>query len=162
MKKCHRNDPNLKECLRNVIESFRGNLSNGIPELMVPPCEPLQIPEIHIKQNAGAIWVESQYNNVIIHGLSNFTLRDIHVDLELKELRVDMWFPVLKMTSNYIIQGKILLMPIMGNGIASANYSKYQRHFADKMKFILFFVNKLFKHDFNYICFVVVICHSRC
>ncbi|XP_031635979.1 protein takeout-like [Contarinia nasturtii] len=123
LKQCQKNDPKLNECLKNAIESVRPNLAKGIPELLIPKCEPLKVPEIRIIQNAGAIRVESQYNDVIIHGLSNFTLRDINVDPVSKRFRADLWFPHLQMTSNYIIQGKVLLMPLVGNGLATGNFS---------------------------------------
>lgn len=110
--------------MRRVIESFRANLSQGIPELLIPPCEPLKIPEIRIQQNAGAIRMDSEYSNIVISGLSNFTLRDIHVDAESNSVRAELWFPVLQMTSNYMLQGKILLMPLAGNGVASGNFCK--------------------------------------
>lgn len=124
LKQCHKNDPNLTECLRKAIESVRLNLTDGIPELLIPPCEPLVIPEIRIKQNAGAISMESEYSHVVISGLSNFTLRDIYVDSAQNQFRADLWFPALKMTSNYMMHGKLLLMPILGNGTASGNFSK--------------------------------------
>lgn len=132
LKQCHKNDPNLTECLKNAIESMRANLSHGIPELMIPPCEPLRINQIQIKQNAGAIRMDSEYSNVIIHGLSNFTLRDIHVDPVMKNFRADLWFPVLKMTCNYMLQGKVLLMPLMGNGTASSNFSTYKSAYSNQ------------------------------
>lgn len=125
LKRCHRNDPNLKECLRTAIESIRLNLTDGIPELLIPPCEPLKIPEINIKQNAGAIRIESQYSDMVMSGLSNFTLRDISVDVPKNRLQADLWFPELEMTSNYLIHGKLLLMPITGNGKAYGKFSKY-------------------------------------
>lgn len=124
LKKCNKNDPNLSNCIRNVIESVRFNLSDGIPELLIPPCEPLEIPVVRIKQNAGAIRMESEYSHINIFGLSNFTLRDIHIGSSFNHFRVELWFPNLQMTSNYMIQGKVLLMPIFGNGTASGNFSK--------------------------------------
>lgn len=96
-------------------------------DLLIPPCEPLKIPEIHIKQNAGAIRVESEYSDMVISGLSNFTLRDINVDVPNKRMQADLWFPTLEMTSNYLIHGKLLLMPITGNGIAHGKFCKYSR-----------------------------------
>lgn len=125
LKRCHPKDPNLKDCLRNAIESIRVNLTDGIPELLIPPCEPLKIPEINIKQNAGAIRIESEYSDMTIYGFSNFTLRDISVDVPKKRLQADLWFPELGMTSNYLIHGKLLLMPITGSGKAYGNFSKY-------------------------------------
>lgn len=124
LKLCQKNDPNLTECLRKVVETIRPNLTAGIPDLLIPPCEPLKIPEIRIVQNAGAIRMESEYNNVIISGLSNFTLRDIDVDAKKGCIRADLWFPSLGMKSNYAIHGNILLMPITGSGNAYGNFCK--------------------------------------
>lgn len=107
MKQCRKNDPKLNECLREAIELIRTNLVNGIPELLIPPCEPLSIPEIRIKQNAGAIRMESLYTDVSISGLSNFTLRSINADPKTNQVNVELWFPLLKMTSDYNIHGKV-------------------------------------------------------
>lgn len=115
----------MNECLRKAIESIRQNLTEGIPELLIPPCEPLIIPEIQIQQNAGAIRMDSEYSNIVISGISNFTLRDISVDPVSNHLQADLWFPVLQMKSNYYVHGKILLMPLSGNGTAYGNFSKF-------------------------------------
>lgn len=125
MMSCRKNDPNLNGCIRESIEKLRPNLSEGIPELLVPPCEPLTIPKINIKQNAGAIRMESEYSNVSVSGLSNFTLRSVRVDTINNKFRINLWFPALKMTANYHIHGKLLLMSLAGNGPCTGNFSKY-------------------------------------
>lgn len=129
LKKCNKNDPNLDNCLREAIELLRSNkeknLTNGIPELLIPPCEPLSIPEIRIKQHAGAIRMECIYSDVVISGLSNFTIRKVHMDKLSGSFRIDFWFPILKMSSKYLINGKVLLMPLHGHGNSSANFSKF-------------------------------------
>lgn len=95
----------------------------------MPPCEPLSIPEIRIKQNAGAIRMESVYTDVAISGLSNFTVRKVHADPSTGDLHIDFWFPLLKMASNYYLNGKVLLMPLSGNGTAIGNFSKFNKFF---------------------------------
>lgn len=123
MLSCRKNDPELNECIRKSIEMLRPKLSEGIPELLVPPCEPLNIPRINIKQNAGAIRMESDYTDVTVSGLSNFTLRSVRIDTANNKFRVNLWFPTLKMTANYHIQGKILLMSLAGDGPCTGNFS---------------------------------------
>lgn len=123
---CSRNDPNLNECIRESIEMLRPKLSDGIPELLMPPCEPLTIPKINIKQNAGAIRMESEYSDISVSGLSNFTLRSVRIDTTSNKFRIILWFPALKMTANYHIHGKLLLMSLAGNGLCTGNFSKLQ------------------------------------
>lgn len=77
LKICHRKDPKLNECVQESIEKLRPKLATGIKELLLPSCEPLVIPQIAIKQNAGAVSMESIYSNVLVHGLTNFTLHGV-------------------------------------------------------------------------------------
>lgn len=122
MMSCRKTDPDLNECIRKSIEMLRPKLSEGIPELLVPPCEPLNIPKINIKQNAGAIRMESDYTDVSVSGLSNFTLRSVRIDTKNNKFRVNLWFPALKMTANYHIHGKLLLMSLAGERILHGQF----------------------------------------
>lgn len=89
---------------------MRPKIADGIPELLIPPCEPLQIPEIRIKQNSGAIRMESVYSDINVTGLSNFTLRRCMVDMEKNRIVVDFWFPSLEMTAKYNLHGKVKML----------------------------------------------------
>lgn len=125
LKVCHKKDPNLNECIRESIELLRPKLSEGVPDLMIPACDPLSIPEIVIKQNSGAIHMESQYSNIVVSGLSNFTLRSVRLDPETHKFRIKLWFPSLEMTSDYHIHGKLLMMPLAGSGSSKGNFSEW-------------------------------------
>lgn len=116
-------NPSLNECVKDSIESLRPRLSKGIPELSIPPCEPLDIPKISLTQSAGPITLKSEYTNIKIYGPSKFQLKGIKVDPIKDTFRLKLWFPELQMKSNYKIQGKILMMPLRGAGICSGNYS---------------------------------------
>lgn len=125
LKICHKSDPKLNDCIRESIEHLRPKLAEGVAEFMIPPCEPLSIPEIVIQQNAGAIRMESEYSNIIVSGLSNFTLRSVRLDPKTNKFRIKLWFPSLDMTSDYHIHGKLLLMPLAGSGKCKGNFSKF-------------------------------------
>ncbi|KAG4080304.1 hypothetical protein HA402_010796 [Bradysia odoriphaga] len=116
LKICHRKDPNLNECVKESIETLRPQLATGIKELLLPSCEPLQIPQIAIKQNSGAISMESLYSNVLVYGLTNFTLNGVRLDLEKKLLSFDLVIPRLRIDATYNLKGNILLLPLVGSG----------------------------------------------
>ncbi|KAJ6632997.1 Protein takeout [Pseudolycoriella hygida] len=122
LKVCHRKDPKLNECVKESIEKLRPKLVSGIKELLLPSCEPLEIPQVAIKQNAGAISMESVYSNVMVHGLTNFTLQGVRVDPETNKFRIKFWFPHLKLFGNYKMDGKLLLMPLHGNGTCNGSF----------------------------------------
>lgn len=125
MVRCHRGDPNLDDCMRNAIERLRPKLASGIHEMLIPPCEPLSIPEVSIKQNAGAVHMDSEYSNIVVSGMSNFTLRDIHIDTKTYKCRIDLWFPTLSITADYSIHGKLMLIPMEGSGPCTGNFCKF-------------------------------------
>lgn len=77
LKICHRKDPHLNQCVQESIEKLRPKLAQGIKELLLPSCEPLEIPQIAIKQNAGAISMESVYSDILVYGLTNFTIQGV-------------------------------------------------------------------------------------
>lgn len=77
LKICHRNDPNLNECVKQSVNSLRPYLKTGIPELQIPPCEPLQVPQIEISQAVGPISIRSIYTDIEVQGGTNFILKSV-------------------------------------------------------------------------------------
>lgn len=78
---CHRSDPLLNDCVRTAILTLQPKLADGISDLLIPSCEPLQIPRVTIRQNAGAISMDSEYANILVYGLTNFTLRSVRFEI---------------------------------------------------------------------------------
>lgn len=48
MKICKRKDPEINNCVLNSIEQLRNKLTTGIPELEVPPLEPLLLKHVRL------------------------------------------------------------------------------------------------------------------
>ncbi|CAL1681942.1 unnamed protein product [Lasius platythorax] len=123
LKICHRNDPNLNECVKQSVNSLRPYLKTGIPELQIPPCEPLQVPQIEISQAVGPISIRSIYTDIEVQGGTNFILKSVKVDVDKDRVRLKLYLPHLEMTARYNMNGKILLLPINGNGLARGNFT---------------------------------------
>lgn len=47
------------------------------------------------------------------------------VEPERDRVRIKLWLPYLHMTSDYKLEGRILMLPISGNGFSEGNYSKF-------------------------------------
>ncbi|XP_050540297.1 uncharacterized protein LOC126904935 [Daktulosphaira vitifoliae] len=124
---CHRSDPNLNDCVKESIEELRPYLAEGIPELFIPSCEPLFIPEVVMNQgNKGSVSVQSIYRNIRVYGPSQFVLKSVKVDLEKEKIRIKVWLPFLRMTADYSIEGRILMLPISGAGLSEGNYTNIE------------------------------------
>ncbi|KAK2576588.1 hypothetical protein KPH14_005258 [Odynerus spinipes] len=120
---CHRSDPNLNECVKNSVEHLRPYLKDGIPALHIPACEPLYVPQVEISQAAGPVSVKSSYSDIKLYGGTDFVLKSVRIDTEKDRVRLKLYIPRLEMISKYVMQGKILMLPITGNGLARGNYT---------------------------------------
>ncbi|XP_050309722.1 protein takeout-like [Anthonomus grandis grandis] len=131
---CHKSDPNIKQCLINSIESLRPFLANGIEELGIPSCEPLVISEVLIDQGNGPVSVKSTYKNIKVFGPSEFLLRNVKINLDKDRFKIKLFIPKLNISTDYTMDGKILMMPISGSGASTGNYSNVEAIMTMKAK----------------------------
>ena len=123
LKVCHRNDPQLSDCIKESINLLKPYLKNGIKELQVPPCEPLHIKNIDIDQSSGPIYVHAKYKNISIFGGTNTVPKSIKLDFDKNRMRLKLYIPRLEMITNYNLDGKIMMLPIAGNGVGHGNFT---------------------------------------
>ncbi|KOC69868.1 Protein takeout, partial [Habropoda laboriosa] len=123
LKICHRSDPHLGECIKESVNSLKPYLKNGIQVLGIPSCEPFRLEEIDIDQSSGPIYIRAKYNNVSIFGGSNIIPKSIKVDFDKNRIRLKLYIPRLEMIANYSLNGRIMLLPIRGNGLGRGNFT---------------------------------------
>lgn len=121
---CRRDSANLNDCLHDAIESLIPMLSKGVPELFIPPLDPLNIPEVTLEENSGAVVFSSSYRNISVKGLSRFGISSVEVKPDIPEFKFKFYFPEIQIKANYSVTGKIMLMPLQGDGTIRANFSK--------------------------------------
>lgn len=98
-------------------------LRKGIPALGIPKCEPLHLDEIEIDQSSGPIYIRAIYNNVSIFGGTDFVPKSIRLDLDKNVIRLKLFIPRLEMVSNYVMDGRIMMLSITGNGLGHGNFT---------------------------------------
>ncbi|EDW38089.1 GL12408 [Drosophila persimilis] len=144
---CYRDSPTLNECARKSFKSIKPRLMDGIPEMYIPQMEPLIVPEVKMDQDSGAIYLHSVYKNVKISGISKHTLNDLRIEPSKLKFIVSMTFPELLMEAEYSIKGKIMMMPLLGDGHCKVNLTnitmqtelfgqEYQKNGATHLKII--------------------------
>ncbi|XP_026726411.1 protein takeout-like [Trichoplusia ni] len=113
---CSQSDPHLDNCIKNSFNHLRPYLSRGIPELGVPPVEPLFIDRLVMENEAGPVRVTAAFNNITVVGPSNYNITKIRSDL--KKLRIDMGIvlPRIEITGKYEVSGQVLLFPVRSHG----------------------------------------------
>ncbi|XP_031842157.1 protein takeout [Nomia melanderi] len=123
LKICHRSDPNLNECVKQSVNLLKPYLKDGIEALRIPPCEPLHLSKIEINQSSGPIYIHATYTNISIFDGTNIVPKGIKVDLDKNRMRLKFHIPRLRMIANYNLNGRIMLLPIVGNGIGHGNFT---------------------------------------
>ncbi|KYM94236.1 Protein takeout [Cyphomyrmex costatus] len=95
----------------------------GIPELQIPPCEPLRVPQIEISQSVGPVSTRSTYTDIEVQGATSFILKSVKINIDNDRVRLKLYLPRLEMNAHYNMKGNILMMPINGNGLARSNFT---------------------------------------
>ncbi|XP_057337488.1 protein takeout-like [Microplitis mediator] len=124
LKICHRSDLHLNECVKHSVEAIKPRLRVGIKELNIPSCEPLKISKINISQSAATIAVKFVCTNILINGGTHFVLKKVNIDFDKNQIQLKIFFPRLSMTSDYDINGRIMMIPIRGQGQCQGNFSE--------------------------------------
>lgn len=103
-------------CLKNAIEDAIHKMENGLPEFGIGPLDPLMIPELKIGAGANVVHVEQHYRNVKINGNKMAQIDDVRFDFVKKEIVLTTSYSKLIMNADYNMMGRILVLPVFGNG----------------------------------------------
>lgn len=126
--------PKLNDCVKNSMMDIRPHLSKGIKQFRMPPLEPLRV--MHAELDTGRAF-KAVFNNILIHGLSDFIIKHVVVDFKNTKIYLDLVFPVVNITADYKLNGRLLILQLNGAGKSKGSYSECLKIFA---KFVLTFV----------------------
>ncbi|XP_050079367.1 uncharacterized protein LOC126567180 [Anopheles maculipalpis] len=112
--RCKQEDGN---CLLEAITATFQNFHKGVPEIGLVPLDPLRIDKMDIVQGDGPINIVLNFKKVDLLGFqhaqikkaSGFTSNPTKMDLNLV-------VPVASLIGGYRINGKVLILPIQGEG----------------------------------------------
>jgi len=125
IKVCKRNDPNLSKCIIDSIEYLRPKLKSGIPELDVPPIEPLSLKEIKLRSGPNQAQINANITNLMVHGPSSFKILDLQPDLPKTRFLVQFTIPTLYFEGDDDIDMNVLIVKYKGKGPIHGNFTNY-------------------------------------
>ncbi|XP_014245486.1 protein takeout-like [Cimex lectularius] len=124
IKICSRSDPYLNECVKSSVEAIKPYLGEGIPELMIPKCNPLKLEDdINVELFTEPNFIRVTYSDVQIMGATDFKLTSVDLDLMTNVFKVGIDLPKLETIGNLDIKGKVSSLPIAGQGPSHGNYT---------------------------------------
>ncbi|XP_075236165.1 protein takeout-like [Lycorma delicatula] len=113
---CKQSDPNLDECVIRHGQAAISKFINGDPKYRVPKLDPLEISELVVNQGTKQIGLSLKLKNTKIYGLRNAKFVRAKTDIKNRRIEWEFRFDRIEMISNYTAEGKVLLLPITGNG----------------------------------------------
>ncbi|XP_043274338.1 protein takeout-like [Venturia canescens] len=113
---CSRSDPAIEGCIQKAFNHLRPYLVQGIPELELPPIEPLTIPELGMENGKGAVRVRAFFSNITAFGPGNYTVTKVRADVASLRLDLHLNIPKIELQGRYEVAGNVLLFPIQSRG----------------------------------------------
>lgn len=120
---CHRSDPLISRCIKNTLEDLRPRLVEGIPDLGIVPMDPLNIPRLEQKEENKNFKMKLVLKNLTVQGIRHTKLLDVRMDFNNLTMQIQMLVPALKFTANYEMDGKVLMLPAVGNGDCTLKFT---------------------------------------
>lgn len=123
-KTCKKGSPEMNECLKEAIEEAIHELADGNPSLGVLPMDPFHFDAISIDQGHGPVSIKLDYNDLDVTGVKDLVIKNVKTDW--KEMHLDTEIPTkLVLDGKYKIDGKVLVLPIRGEGHCKIVFTKY-------------------------------------
>lgn len=118
---CQRKDPQISQCIIRNVDKLRPLFNKGVPELGIPPFNPLRIPQAHY--NGGTFNIS--FDNIELFNLESFVIDELNFNPWKPEFKLAVTIPNLRMKTQYHVVGRVLVLQLDGRGPADGNYSMY-------------------------------------
>ncbi|XP_058453175.1 protein takeout [Malaya genurostris] len=121
---CHKDDPKLTECMKQSIETLRPYLARGIPELDIPAIEPINLGDLIVAESVPGQGISITAKDIKAYGPGNFRLKRLNVLEYGKIYSFELELPHLYVEGRYVVDGRILLLPVKGAGRFTGNFTQ--------------------------------------
>ncbi|XP_054708722.1 uncharacterized protein LOC129218468 [Uloborus diversus] len=122
---CVQHDPDLEKYLLEVIDNFRNQMKEGIPEVNIPVLDPLQLEDLNLDVQENLATMNLKIHQLQVLHLSKFNVTNLKPDLENFYLDLNLTLPELMVNGNYSVNGRLVkIFPIYGQGKFELNASK--------------------------------------
>ncbi|GLV36691.1 Cytochrome P450 6a21 [Carabus blaptoides fortunei] len=129
---CSRSSPTLNDCVVKSANKVIPRLVYGNEPYNIPHMLPLKLRKIIIKNNHD---LHFSLRNVEVYGIERTKMIDANVDLLSNRANTHFYNPRIIVLGDYVINGKIINVPISGNG--KANITLINGHYSQTVSFVI-------------------------
>ncbi|XP_017844864.1 uncharacterized protein LOC108601476 [Drosophila busckii] len=135
IQKCKLSDEKcLKDSVNYVLHTYG---ATGVKPLGLVPLDPLHIKKFGLgKKPNSPVSIDLQFKDALLIGLKDAMVKKVtHFTKDLKNpVTIDLIAPKLILKGPYSVEGKVLILPIVGNGMAEMILEHCKIHVVVKMK----------------------------
>ncbi|XP_046977795.1 protein takeout-like isoform X2 [Vanessa cardui] len=113
IKACSVSDPKLNQCIESAITVAGPKFAQGIPELGIKPLDPAELGRVVVNNPALKVILD----DTVVTGLGGFRINSFKMNAEKGKSVLDFTANV-TLKAHYDMDGKVLIVPIRGNGQA--------------------------------------------
>lgn len=117
------------ECIPRAINSWLKLAKDGNKEVNLPAFDPLYVPKANIIQDpSSSIAIKLTLSDAYISGLKDaeiYKTNGFNENPLKSKYEVQARIPKLAINSKYVVDGKVLILPITGNGNATLLFSEF-------------------------------------
>lgn len=113
---CKRNDPDFDKCVVKQGQAAIPQFAKGVQKFRVPVLDPMEIVELRVNQGNNQIGLQLILKNIKMHGMGHAKFVSAKTDFDKKYAIYKLHHDKVVMLSDYEVDGKILVLPIKGNG----------------------------------------------
>ncbi|XP_034255236.1 uncharacterized protein LOC117653567 [Thrips palmi] len=122
---CKRSDPKLDECLKGAMQRAMKELEKGNAEFGLLPLDPFKVQQLRLdKGGGGALSMDMTLSDAELVGFKNAKVESFKADMNKYKFVATMRTPNLDLNSLYKVVGRVLLIPINGNGKTTIKMQK--------------------------------------
>ncbi|KAJ3650896.1 hypothetical protein Zmor_016971 [Zophobas morio] len=123
-KRCYRKDPDFRKCMFAAVQLAAPQLTKPYRAIAVPNLEPVEVSSLQVKGGGGVVAVNQNLKNCKLYGLTKSEIYQADFNLENKTWGFDFLIPELDCRCDYQLDGKVLLLPIKGEGNCTIVFDK--------------------------------------
>ncbi|XP_034233981.1 protein takeout-like [Thrips palmi] len=124
---CKASGANLNKCLQSAITKAVKDLGKGNTDLGIAPLDPLKVGSIHLNRGGnGPLNIDMTFSDAEVSGANLAKLETVRADLAKGRIMMDFKVPTITLVSKYKTRGRVLVIPINGEGRANIRMDNVQ------------------------------------
>uniref|UniRef100_A0A182J094 Uncharacterized protein n=1 Tax=Anopheles atroparvus TaxID=41427 RepID=A0A182J094_ANOAO len=113
-------NPGDEPCIMQAVTNTFRNFKDGLPALGLASLDPLRIDAMDIVQGDGPVTVVLNFKNVDIYGFKDVIVKKAKGFTDAPNvMEMNLVLPVTSLVGKYKINGKVLILPIQGEGASN-------------------------------------------